>query len=312
MHSAAAEADAIDPLINILSSKRDGAIANAATVLTNMAIQEPLRSIIQGHDVMQALLAPLHSTNTVVQSTAALTVASTACDVEARNQVRLDCYTICSHSVCSDRYPNLLYLSSFLWARFLPTRLRGVQLATGYFFFNLLLCCAGSWKCDKQRQCCNHAIVCLQRGLPSLGHCQRFFPAFPPPHTNPLACDPPYIIARSFWVKREAGRLYIQNSCMTCTCCPTAQATGFPRTPQHRNTRCPCQCALLFYLLRFSEWKGSLLFYPPGKFLYPFKANSTTSSTGLSPALQLGWTNPCPLLLLPMSFLVFLSTFYGS
>ncbi|EGW05134.1 Armadillo repeat-containing protein 3, partial [Cricetulus griseus] len=86
--NAAAEADAIDPLINILSSKRDGAIANAATVLTNMAIQEPLRSIIQGHDVMQALLAPLHSTNTVVQSTAALTVASTACDVEARNQLR--------------------------------------------------------------------------------------------------------------------------------------------------------------------------------------------------------------------------------
>lgn len=105
MHSAAAEADAIDPLINILSSKRDGAIANAATVLTNMAIQEPLRTVIQSHEVMNALLSPLHSTNTVVQSTAALTVAATACDVEAHNQVRLDGYTAWSHSVCSESYP---------------------------------------------------------------------------------------------------------------------------------------------------------------------------------------------------------------
>ncbi|CAO2594838.1 Armadillo repeat-containing protein 3 [Lemmus lemmus] len=86
--NAAAEADAIDPLINILSSKRDGAIANAATVLTNMAIQEPLRLVIQTHNVMRALLGPLRSTNTVVQSTAALTVAATACDVEARNELR--------------------------------------------------------------------------------------------------------------------------------------------------------------------------------------------------------------------------------
>lgn len=90
VHSAAAEADAIDPLINILSSKRDGAVANAATVLTNMAIQEPLRAIIQNHDIMRALLGPLRSTNTVVQSTAALTVAATACDVESRNEVRLN------------------------------------------------------------------------------------------------------------------------------------------------------------------------------------------------------------------------------
>uniref|UniRef100_A0A8C6MU55 Armadillo repeat containing 3 n=1 Tax=Mus spicilegus TaxID=10103 RepID=A0A8C6MU55_MUSSI len=86
--NAAAEADAIDPLINILSSKRDGAVANAATVLTNMATQEPLRAIIQNHEIMHALLGPLHSTNTLVQSTAALTVAATACDVEARTQLR--------------------------------------------------------------------------------------------------------------------------------------------------------------------------------------------------------------------------------
>uniref|UniRef100_I3MDJ2 Armadillo repeat containing 3 n=1 Tax=Ictidomys tridecemlineatus TaxID=43179 RepID=I3MDJ2_ICTTR len=84
--NAAAEADGIDPLINILSSKRDGAIANAATVLTNMAMQEPLRASIQGRDIMHALLGPLRSDNPVVQSKAALTVAATACDVEARTE----------------------------------------------------------------------------------------------------------------------------------------------------------------------------------------------------------------------------------
>ncbi|XP_045643107.1 armadillo repeat-containing protein 3 isoform X5 [Ursus americanus] len=85
---AAAEADGIEPLINILSSKRDGAIANAATVLANMAMQEPLRVNIQSHDVMHALISPLRSANTVVQSKAALMVAATACDVEARTELR--------------------------------------------------------------------------------------------------------------------------------------------------------------------------------------------------------------------------------
>jgi hypothetical protein len=87
--SAAAEADAVDPLVSILSSNRDGAIANAATVLTNLATQEPLRMVIQNHDIMCAITNPLHSTNTVVQSKAALLVAATACDVEARTEVRV-------------------------------------------------------------------------------------------------------------------------------------------------------------------------------------------------------------------------------
>nr|XP_051690341.1 armadillo repeat-containing protein 3 isoform X4 [Oryctolagus cuniculus] len=86
--NAAAEADGIDSLINILSSKRDGAIANAATVLTNMALQEPLRGAVQSRGVMQAIVNPLRSANTVVQSRAALTVAATACDVEARTELR--------------------------------------------------------------------------------------------------------------------------------------------------------------------------------------------------------------------------------
>ncbi|XP_073911529.1 armadillo repeat-containing protein 3 isoform X3 [Castor canadensis] len=86
--NAAAEADAVDPLVSILSSNRDGAIANAATVLTNLATQEPLRMVIQNHDIMRAITNPLHSTNTVVQSKAALLVAATACDVEARTELR--------------------------------------------------------------------------------------------------------------------------------------------------------------------------------------------------------------------------------
>ncbi|KAB0381696.1 hypothetical protein FD755_003613 [Muntiacus reevesi] len=87
-NQAAAEGDGIDALINTLSSKRDGAIANAATVLTNMAMQEPLRLGIQSHDVMHALLSPLQSANTIVQSKAALTVAATACDADARTELR--------------------------------------------------------------------------------------------------------------------------------------------------------------------------------------------------------------------------------
>ncbi|XP_012862241.1 armadillo repeat-containing protein 3 [Echinops telfairi] len=86
--SAAAEADGIDPLINTLSSKRDGAIANAATVLTNMAMQEALRVSIQSHNIMQAIIGPLHSANTVVQSKAALAVSATACGYEARAELK--------------------------------------------------------------------------------------------------------------------------------------------------------------------------------------------------------------------------------
>nr|XP_060515151.1 armadillo repeat-containing protein 3 isoform X5 [Panthera onca] len=85
---AVAEADGVDPLVNILSSRRDGAVANAATVLANVAMQEPLRAGLQSHGVTSALLGPLRSANTVVQSKAALTVAATACDVEARTELR--------------------------------------------------------------------------------------------------------------------------------------------------------------------------------------------------------------------------------
>ncbi|XP_028933507.1 armadillo repeat-containing protein 3 isoform X1 [Ornithorhynchus anatinus] len=86
--NAAAEAEAIEPLINILSCKRDGAVANAATVLANMATQEPLRLGIQSHGVMSAMVEPLHSSNSAVQSTVALTLAAIACDADARTELR--------------------------------------------------------------------------------------------------------------------------------------------------------------------------------------------------------------------------------
>lgn len=77
------------PLVNALNAQRDGAVACAATVLTNLAVQEPLRLNIQGHAIMSALAEPLCSTNSQVQSKAALAVAAFACDADARAEVKL-------------------------------------------------------------------------------------------------------------------------------------------------------------------------------------------------------------------------------
>ncbi|NXN37684.1 ARMC3 protein, partial [Rhinoptilus africanus] len=85
---AAAEADIIEPLVNTLDAQRDGAIANAATALTNLAAQEPFRVNMQSHGVMRALAAPLRSTNSHVQSKAAFAVAAFACDADARTELR--------------------------------------------------------------------------------------------------------------------------------------------------------------------------------------------------------------------------------
>ncbi|XP_060541035.1 armadillo repeat-containing protein 3 isoform X5 [Pantherophis guttatus] len=86
--SAVAEAEAIEPLISVLSCKRDGAVASAASVLTNLAMQEPLRLTIQSHGFMTAIVEPLNSTNSIVQSRAALAVAAMGCDTEARTELR--------------------------------------------------------------------------------------------------------------------------------------------------------------------------------------------------------------------------------
>ncbi|XP_053571673.1 armadillo repeat-containing protein 3 [Bombina bombina] len=86
--SAVAEAEGVGALINLLSDKSDASISNACTVLINMAAQEPLRLLIQTHGVMEALAEPLQSSNKLVLSKAALTVAAVACDVDARTELR--------------------------------------------------------------------------------------------------------------------------------------------------------------------------------------------------------------------------------
>ncbi|NXE81076.1 ARMC3 protein, partial [Cochlearius cochlearius] len=86
--SAVAEAEGIEPLVNTLNAQRDGAIANAATVLTNLAVQEPFRVNIQSCGIMSALAEPLRSTNSQVQSKAAFAVAAFGCDADARTELR--------------------------------------------------------------------------------------------------------------------------------------------------------------------------------------------------------------------------------
>ncbi|NWS57891.1 ARMC3 protein, partial [Chunga burmeisteri] len=86
--SAVAEAEGIEPLVNTLNAQRDGAVANAATVLTNLAMQEPFRINIQSRGVMHALAELLRSTNSQVQSKAAFAVAAFGCDADARTELR--------------------------------------------------------------------------------------------------------------------------------------------------------------------------------------------------------------------------------
>ncbi|EHB07057.1 Armadillo repeat-containing protein 3 [Heterocephalus glaber] len=74
--------DAIEPLINMLSSKSDGAMTNVATILMNKAMQEPLCTAMQSQDVLQALIGPLGSANTMWQSKAPLAITTTTCNME--------------------------------------------------------------------------------------------------------------------------------------------------------------------------------------------------------------------------------------
>ncbi|NWU90073.1 ARMC3 protein, partial [Upupa epops] len=86
--SAVAEAEGIEPLVNTLNAQRDGAIAKAAIVLTNLARQEPFRVKIQSCGVMNVLAGLLSSTNSQVQGKAAFAVAVFGCDADARTELR--------------------------------------------------------------------------------------------------------------------------------------------------------------------------------------------------------------------------------
>lgn len=80
-----------------MNAQRDGAVANAAAALTNLATQEPFRVNIQSRGIMRALAGPLRSTNSQVQSKAAFAVAAFGCDADARTEVKLlfDVVVIC-------------------------------------------------------------------------------------------------------------------------------------------------------------------------------------------------------------------------
>ncbi|XP_073532604.1 armadillo repeat-containing protein 3 isoform X2 [Phyllobates terribilis] len=85
---ALVEANGIDALVNLLTDKREGVVANACTVLINMAAQEPLRLAMQSNSVMQTLVATLQSASNLVLIKALLTVAALGCDAEARTEFK--------------------------------------------------------------------------------------------------------------------------------------------------------------------------------------------------------------------------------
>ncbi|XP_077994549.1 armadillo repeat-containing protein 3-like isoform X2 [Glandiceps talaboti] len=82
------EQKGVEPLINLLGDTKEGAQANGAVVLTNMASDEIMRTDIQGRGIVSALTSPLLSKNVVVQSKAALAVAAFVCDASSRAELR--------------------------------------------------------------------------------------------------------------------------------------------------------------------------------------------------------------------------------
>ena len=74
----------IDPLVSLLSDQRELAVAYAAITLTNMAPDEHLRMLIHNAGVVQALVDPLFSTNTMVQSKVSVAIGAFVCDADAR------------------------------------------------------------------------------------------------------------------------------------------------------------------------------------------------------------------------------------
>ncbi|XP_056340294.1 armadillo repeat-containing protein 3 [Oenanthe melanoleuca] len=86
--SVVAEAGGIEPLMKTLNAQRDGAISNAIAVLTNLSLRESSRVSIQSRGIMSALVGPLRSTNSQVQSKAAFAVAAFGCDADTRAELR--------------------------------------------------------------------------------------------------------------------------------------------------------------------------------------------------------------------------------
>ncbi|XP_062900304.1 armadillo repeat-containing protein 3 [Mobula hypostoma] len=86
--NAVFDAEGVGPLVKSLLDSRDSIVASAATTITNLALQEPIRNSIQRYGAMTMIVEPLKSSNTLVQSKAAIVVASLACDVNGRTELR--------------------------------------------------------------------------------------------------------------------------------------------------------------------------------------------------------------------------------
>ncbi|XP_075252210.1 armadillo repeat-containing protein 3-like [Convolutriloba macropyga] len=82
------EKNGMDPLINLLSDTKEACQANAATALTNLAIDEVIRSSMQALTVVSALAVPLQSKSNIVQSRAAMCLASFCYDAQSRRELR--------------------------------------------------------------------------------------------------------------------------------------------------------------------------------------------------------------------------------
>ncbi|XP_071087902.1 armadillo repeat-containing protein 3-like isoform X2 [Haliotis cracherodii] len=79
----------LDPLIQLLADSREEAVANTASVLTNLAQEEVLRIECLNRAVVSSLIDPLKTSNTNVQSKAALALAAFVCDADARTELRV-------------------------------------------------------------------------------------------------------------------------------------------------------------------------------------------------------------------------------
>lgn len=79
----------IAPLINVLSDSNDGAVSNAAAVLTNLAHNEAIRKEVWEKGVIKALVDALKATkNETIQSNVSLAVANYVCNPESRSTLR--------------------------------------------------------------------------------------------------------------------------------------------------------------------------------------------------------------------------------
>ncbi|XP_064636368.1 armadillo repeat-containing protein 3-like isoform X2 [Lineus longissimus] len=79
----------VDPLINLLADSHEAIVANAACVLTNLALDEVMRSEVQRLGIINALIGPLKSESCTIQSKAALATAAFVSDADAREEFRL-------------------------------------------------------------------------------------------------------------------------------------------------------------------------------------------------------------------------------